>query len=231
MILKAQPLVNYPAKPRLNRFWTGLVVTSDKFIAFLHQSAADFSLAKLYTPLEDYHPFIPPPRGRVGKGVFYHRKTVMKTIFTRTGLALVLAGISASSAMAGMYRWTDDQGNVVYSQQPPPDNRDVRQIAPPPPPAEKTENASQSVQELQKKLDAAAQERREAMDEKKKAKAEQEQRKKRCQAARQDLKTLNERPPNTLYNMPDGQWKRLTPEERAERIKMLNKAIETNCKK
>ncbi len=155
----------------------------------------------------------------------------MKTTLLYSGLALFLAGMPVSSAMAGMYRWVDDQGNVVYSQQPPPDNRDVRQIAPPPPPAEKTENASQSIRELQKKLDAAAQERRKAMDEKTKAKAEQAQRKKRCQAARQDLKTLNERPPNTLYNMPDGQWKRLTPQERAERIKILNDAIETNCQK
>ena len=155
----------------------------------------------------------------------------MKTKFPRPGLALVLAGISASTAMAGMYRWIDDQGNVVYSQQPPPDNRDAREIAPPPPPAEKADKASQSIQELQKKLDAAAMERRKAAEEKKKAKAEQKQRKERCLAARQDLKALNERPPNTLYNMPDGQWKRLTPEERAERIKMLNEAIETNCKK
>ncbi len=155
----------------------------------------------------------------------------MKTKFLRPGLALVLAGISASTAIGGMYRWTDDQGNVVYSQQPPPDNRDARKIAPPPPPAEKTDKASQSIQELQKKLDAAAMERRKAAEEKKKAKAEQKKREARCQAASQDLKALNERPPNTLYNMGDGQWKRLTPEERAERIKMLNDAIETNCKK
>ncbi len=155
----------------------------------------------------------------------------MKTTVLYSGLALILAGIPVSSAMAGMYRWVDDQGNVVYSQQPPPDSRNVREIAPPPPPAEKAENNSQSLQELQKKLDAAAQERHKAAEEKQKAKAEQEQRKKRCQAARRDLKALHERPPNTLYNMPDGKWKRLTPEERAKRIKTLKEAIETNCKK
>jgi hypothetical protein len=42
--------------------------------------------------------------------------------------SMLLSGI----ARAELYKWTDDEGNVIYSQVPPPD-RDVKTIAPPPP--------------------------------------------------------------------------------------------------
>ncbi len=145
-------------------------------------------------------------------------------------LLLAMTGIFTGPAIAGMYRWVDDQGNVVYSQQPPPDDRDTKVIAPPPPPAENTGNSLDRTRELNRKLDAMARERQKAREKQRQAKAERTAMEKRCASARQDLKTLNERPPNTLYNMPDGGWKRLTPEERATRIEMLNKAIKENCR-
>ncbi|WP_419611171.1 DUF4124 domain-containing protein [Thiolapillus sp.] len=64
-----------------------------------------------------------------------------------------------SQAFAGMYRWTDDEGDVVYSQTPPPDNRPVKPIAPPPPPAENTSQIQQQTQKLQEQLDNIARER------------------------------------------------------------------------
>ncbi len=75
-----------------------------------------------------------------------------------------------------------------------------------------------------------AEERNETKEEKRKAKAEQQKRKERCIAARTNLKTLNEYPPNTRYGMPDGSWKRFTPEQRTEQINRLNKIIKENCK-
>ncbi|WP_419592662.1 DUF4124 domain-containing protein, partial [Thiolapillus sp.] len=55
--------------------------------------------------------------------------------------------------------WTDDEGDVVYSQTPPPDNRPVKPIAPPPPPAENTSQIQQQTQKLQEQLDNIARER------------------------------------------------------------------------
>ncbi|WP_456380194.1 DUF4124 domain-containing protein [Thiolapillus sp.] len=149
--------------------------------------------------------------------------TVLRLCFL-LGLSLATAG----SAIAGMYRWVDDEGNVVYSQQPPPDNRDARVIAPPPPPTES--NSLEKTRELNKRLDAMAEERNQAKEEKRKATAEQQKREERCTAARTNLKTLNEYPPNTRYGMPDGEWKRFTPEQRTKQINMLNKIIKENCK-
>ena len=80
------------------------------------------------------------------------RKTFLPSILL--GLFLV-----TSQAFAGMYRWTDDEGDVVYSQTPPPDNRPVKPIAPPPPPAENTSQIQQQTQKLQEQLDNIARER------------------------------------------------------------------------
>ncbi len=146
-------------------------------------------------------------------------------------LALGTAGLTLmEQACAGMYRWVDDQGKVVYSQQPPPDGRDSRVIAPPPPPAEKAEDTANATRELNRKLDAIAEERAKAKEKQLKAKAEKKEREARCNSARKNLKILTERPPNTLYKTPDNQWKRFTPEEFAEQVTNLKKAIEENCK-
>ena len=43
--------------------------------------------------------------------------------------------LAAAPASAAIYKWTDANGRVVYSDQPPPANVKVEAIAPPPPPA------------------------------------------------------------------------------------------------
>jgi hypothetical protein len=147
-----------------------------------------------------------------------------------SALLLTLSLALADSAVAGMYRWVDDQGNVVYSQQPPPDDRQSRAIAPPPPPAEPSENNLEKSRQLNEKLDAIAEERAKAREKQLKAEAEKKEREARCNSARKNLKILTERPPNTLYKTPDNQWKRFTPEEFAEQVTNLKKAIKDNCK-
>lgn len=57
-------------------------------------------------------------------------RTILRVI---TGLALVL-GV-AGTAGAVLYKWTDAQGRVVYSDQPPPPNVKSAQLQAAPPPA------------------------------------------------------------------------------------------------
>jgi hypothetical protein len=47
-------------------------------------------------------------------------------------LALLAALAAAGTARAELYKWVDDDGNVTYSQDPPPD-REATTVAPPPP--------------------------------------------------------------------------------------------------
>ena len=56
------------------------------------------------------------------------------------GAALLLAAatalvLTASSAGAALYKWTDANGRVIYSDQPPSGNFKVETISGPPPPA------------------------------------------------------------------------------------------------
>jgi len=62
-------------------------------------------------------------------------------------LTLLIAGTGfATGAAAGMYKWTDKEGNVHYTQSPPAEGRS-KEIAPPPhvnPPASTDGGASNS---------------------------------------------------------------------------------------
>lgn len=54
----------------------------------------------------------------------------VKTILLQLAVAAATVGFAASAA-AAMYKWTDQEGNVQYTQTPPPDGA-VTEIAPPP---------------------------------------------------------------------------------------------------
>jgi len=150
------------------------------------------------------------------------RKIISLSLFL--GIALV-----TTQALAGMYRWTDDQGNVVYSQTPPPDNRPVKPIAPPPPPAAAPQEAREKVQKLQQQLDNIAAERKEKQQEQEQAEQERKARAEKCTAAKKALQTIKERPSSTLWRLPDGSYQRFTVEERETQIGALNKSIQKNC--
>jgi hypothetical protein len=49
--------------------------------------------------------------------------------------ACLLAATCAGSASAALYKWTDAQGRIVYSDQPPSANVKTEQLRAPPPPA------------------------------------------------------------------------------------------------
>jgi hypothetical protein len=184
---------------------------------------AVFSLAKLYTVNNRTGAQKPVRDIEITRGT----STMTKAFLTLLSASLL---IMITSASAGMYRWVDDQGNVVYSQQPPPDNRASKNIAPPPPPAESPEDSLEKSRELNKKLDAIQKERNKARQERLKAKSERKERKARCSSAQKDLKTLMERPSNTLYRTGEDEWQRFTQEERSERIGKLKEVIKENCK-
>ena len=68
-------------------------------------------------------------------------------------LAFVLAG---GPAAAALYKWTDANGRVVYSDQPPAGNVKVEQMSGPPPPANPTavkDLANKELEFKQRQLD------------------------------------------------------------------------------
>jgi type IV secretory pathway VirB10-like protein len=149
-----------------------------------------------------------------------------KLFYLSLFLSIFLVSTQASSKM---YRWTDDNGNVVYSQTPPPDSRPVKSITAPPPPAVKPEEAQEKTQEFQQKLDKIAKEREKAKKKQAKKKEQAKADSARCEAARKNRETLINRPPNTLWGLPDGTFQRFTVDEREQKLETLNKAIREYC--
>jgi hypothetical protein len=85
----------------------------------------------------------------------------MNLLPSRIGpLACVAAGvlILAFPAAATLYKWTDANGRVVYSDQPPPGKTEVKTLQGPPPPANPAaakELATKELEYKQRQLDIA----------------------------------------------------------------------------
>jgi hypothetical protein len=134
------------------------------------------------------------------------------------GLALLLVG----SAEARMYRWVDDSGMTVYSQSPPPSGEateiKVNTSTAAPPPTPSTEGQVKEAAAPEKPTGPTKAE----IEESNKIKAEN------CKAATNNL-TLYENLGNKLVKTPDGLYKRLTEEERQQKIQESKKGIEEYC--
>lgn len=138
---------------------------------------------------------------------------------------ILLSGLLISApSLAGTYKWVDKDGNVVYSQHPPPSGKfESIRVKPSPRYNPSAENASkQSKQFLE---NSTADRKNQA-----KLKAEQEKnlalRKKNCQTAKQQLEFY------TVYGRrknDKGEYVRVTDKEREAGLKEAKQAIKDFC--
>jgi hypothetical protein len=143
-------------------------------------------------------------------------------------LLLAFAACSAVAENQNMYKWTDDQGEVHYSQFPPSAGKAEKMRAPPPPPAAAVESAES---ELQKQIKAMDKENEEQLQGAKDAESWakiQKIRRQNCETANKNLANL-QRGGNVRYVGPNGEVTRLSDEERQKRIEEANKQIKENC--
>jgi hypothetical protein len=142
--------------------------------------------------------------------------------------ALLVFTVSSPAADSqNMYKWTDNQGEVHYTQFPPP-GRKTEIMQPPPPPAEPPTG---SENDLQKQLDTIKQQNDKQLQETREADQQaeiQKIHKKNCETAHKNLMNLN-RGGNVRYMGPNGEAIRLTEEERQKRIDETNQQIKENC--
>lgn len=140
---------------------------------------------------------------------------------------LVVATSSPAADNQTMYKWTDDRGEVHYTQFPPP-GREAERLHAPPPPAE-SPKAVES--ELQQQLDTMEKQNEKVQQDTKDAdqRAEiQKIRRNNCETAHKNLINL-QRGGNIRYKGPNGEVVRLTEEERQKRIDEANQQIKDNC--
>lgn len=143
-------------------------------------------------------------------------------------LPLVLFVLSLP-AVGGSYKWTDDDGNTVYSQIPPNDDRRVTRTDAPPPPAENPQDAQRELQQLQQRLEDAREDRQLQAEKQREATQQDSVREQNCRKARTNLRSLREKA-RQLINTGDGQYRRYTPEERADMEARYQEVIERNCR-
>jgi hypothetical protein len=148
----------------------------------------------------------------------------MKRYFTIITLALISFNVHAE-----LNKWVDADGKVHYSDTPPPDvtTQSVRNIAG----KDTTEAPSYSpktIAEREAEMKKAKQAKEEASKKKAALDAAAEVKKHNCEAARQNVRTLEHADSIVTYN-EKGERIPLDNSARAQRLEEANKAISTNC--
>ena len=153
---------------------------------------------------------------------------MQKSPIFSTALWLALASLWGNAA-ADVYKWVDDQGQIVYSQSPPPPpKRSVRvKMVPGPDPAE-IAHAQEALQQSIERIYEQEEKKRQARAEQDAQKEIQKQRAKNCEIARQNLNTIQNLGRRRIIS-PDGTPVFLSEEERAARIEEARKNIEAYC--
>ena len=141
-------------------------------------------------------------------------------------LAFVLFFFAANS-YADVYKWIDEDGQVHYSQQPPP-GQQAEMIKAPPPPAIDPAKAQQEIDTLieQQKADELASEDKTIQAGKEQERANQL--KANCQAAKRNLKAYQDNPGRRLMD-DKGNVTRPTEEERQQKIRESQQKVKEFC--
>ena len=142
-------------------------------------------------------------------------------------LILILISLSLPSLLfADTYKWVNEDGVVTYSQTPPPgieaERVNVRGSNKPTGPSSK-EKLDQLRQRMADSVEDRALEKKKLDEEKSKLAIQS----KNCEAARSNLQKLNGLG-NRLYKK-DGEYKRLTEEERQSLMQEAREQIKSNC--
>lgn len=146
---------------------------------------------------------------------------------TRPALLIILLLSTPLSLAGGIYKWIDENGQVHYTQTPPP-NTPAEQMKGAPPPADDPEAVRGDLQRQLDALDEQRAQRDEAFAEQKQKEETARIKKQNCETARKNLAKLR-RGGNNAYMTPEGEVVRLTDDERARRIEDAKQGIKDNC--
>lgn len=144
--------------------------------------------------------------------------------FTTRILCFSLLACFSLTTSAAMYKWVDEDGNVHYSEKPPPGDIEVQTIKPPP--KVDSEKANQALQEQLDQLKALE----EGKEPKEQAVTEEELavKKHNCELGKDKLQRLQDNP-RVYTEAEDGTRTRLGEEEREARIQEAQQMIKDNC--
>jgi hypothetical protein len=129
-------------------------------------------------------------------------------------------------ALAEVYKWTDDQGQVHYTQSPPAGGGTADVIKPPP--KVDTEGALKKLEDQKKQAETQRESQLKAAEEKKKTEQAAAGREKQCEEARSRLAGLTNAP--RIYKFdPQGNRQWMDDAERQSAIAETQKNITEFC--
>lgn len=138
----------------------------------------------------------------------------------------ILACLISGTVVAGTYKWVDEDGNVQYTQTPPPAGIEAETIKPPP--KIDTEKALMDLKEQEEKAAKLRQDRLDSAKKEEEAMAELNLQKKNCEMARARLASYDQ--PMVKFVQEDGTRVRATEEERQAEIAKSQEMIKEFCK-
>ena len=146
-------------------------------------------------------------------------------IAMQSSVRILVIYLLAGHAYAAMYKWVDEDGNVQYSQSPPPAGIEAKTIDPPPP--VDSEAAIKQLQENEKQSSDYLKQRQEQADTSAKDEEKLALQKKNCEMAKARLASYTR--PRVKFIQEDGSRVTATEEERQEQIKKSEDMIKEFC--
>jgi hypothetical protein len=140
---------------------------------------------------------------------------------------LLVATASSAADTQAIYKWTNDQGEVQYTQFPPPGQK-AEILHGAQPPAHTSETAGNNLQKQVEKMEEQEKEQLQGAKDAKQWAEIQKLRRTNCDTAHKNLDSL-QRGGNVRYMGSDGKIMRLTDEERQKRIDEAQQQIKENC--
>ena len=132
------------------------------------------------------------------------------------------------AVLAETYKWVDEEGNVQYTQTPPPPGVEGETIKPPPPPQVIPEAAASGTEPPDKPEDTQKQNTEQEQVGKEEIDAKNVAiRNKNCQAGKDNLASYTR--PRVRITQADSSRVVATEEERQEMIKKAEAMIKENC--
>lgn len=145
-----------------------------------------------------------------------------------TALALAAAIVAPSTGLARIYKWTDEDGNTVYSQSPPPRGVQSERIEEARPPAEDPEATMESLRERTEAFEERRQARQDAEQEDDAAEEREALQQQVCEQLRKNLQVMQNNN-QVRQRSDDGEYEALSEEQRQARIASTQKRIEKEC--
>ncbi len=157
----------------------------------------------------------------------YLRRSAARALLRGLPLAAIALLVVAAPAAAALYKWTDANGRVVYSDQPPPPGAKAEPVNAAPPPA--NANAVRELAEQEAELKKRQQDRAKQADDEAKARGDAGKRSASCASARAQVQALGESQRVVYRYNEKGERYALDAATRQREQAELSRWIAANC--